>query len=179
MSLSAITASSFFGLTHALQGQSGQTGKVQSEFQQLGKDLQSGNLTQAKSDFSILSQNFSNSTQSTNPLSQAFSALGQALQGGNLSAAQTAYSTISQDVQQAGASGHHHHHHHGGGTESGSSSSSMNLAQAFGTLGQALQSGNLSSAQTAYSTIQQDLTELGWNAASTSQLTAGTVSMTA
>ena len=175
MSLSAITASSFFGLTHALQGRIGQTQKVQSAFQNLGQDLQSGNLTQAKSDFSILSQNFPNSTQNNNPLTQAFSALGQALQAGNLSAAQTAYSTIQQDVQQAGASGHHHHHHYGGGAESSSNA----LAQAFGTLGQALQSGNLSSAQTAYSTIQQDLTELGWNAASKSQLTAGTVSMTA
>jgi len=31
--------------------------KYESEFQQLGQDLQSGNLTQAQSDFTTLSQN--------------------------------------------------------------------------------------------------------------------------
>jgi aminopeptidase N len=177
MSLSGITASSFFGLIHGLQGKGVQLQKVQSDFQQLGQDLQSGNLTQAQSDFSILSQNFSSSTQSSSPLTQTLSALGQALQTGNLSAAQQAYSTIQQDVQQAAAYGHPHHHHHLTGSASAASNSSNPLAQAFSTLGQALQSGNLSAAQTAYKTIQQDLTELGWNAASTSQLTAGAVSL--
>ena len=176
MSLSAITASSFFGLTHGLHGQSGQTQQAQSEFQQLGQALQSGNLTQAQSDFSILTQNFANWTQNNSVLSQAFSSLGQALQSGNVSAAQSAYSAIRQDVQQSGGYAHHHHHH-AGGAQGSLSDSSNALAQAFGTLGQALQAGNLSAAQTAYSTIQQDLTELGWNAATTAQLPTGSLNV--
>ena len=178
MSLSSITASSFFGLTHALQGSGGQIQKVQSEFQQLGQDLQAGNLTQAQSDFATLSQTFSGSTQNITSLSQAFGTLGQALQAGNLSAAQQAYSTIQQDVQQAGAYAHHHHHHGGGSGEAGMNSTNP-LMQAFGNLGQALQSGNLTAAQAAYTTVAQDLTELGWNTATGTPLAVGSVSVTA
>jgi hypothetical protein len=53
--------------------------QIQSEFQQLGKDLQAGNLTQAQQDYATLSQNFSNAQTSTataaannsNPVAQA------------------------------------------------------------------------------------------------------------
>jgi hypothetical protein len=64
--------------------------QIQSEFQQLGKDLQAGNLTQAQQDYATLSQNFSNAQTSTatatannsNPVAQAFTALSQDLQNG-------------------------------------------------------------------------------------------------
>jgi len=102
--------------------------KVQSEFRQLGQDLQSGNLTQAQADFVTLSQslagppNFvgpnavtqsaqaqsaSNSHHSSHHrvhLHQALSQLGQALQAGNLSAAQQAFATMQQIWQQFGSS---------------------------------------------------------------------------
>jgi soluble cytochrome b562 len=159
--------------------------QLKSEFQQLGQDLQDGNLTQAQQDFSVLTQNATGGLQSNSSLAQAFSALGQALQAGNLSAAQQAYSTIQQDVQQGAGQAHHgRHHHHGGGSESssaGSGEQSDSIAQAFGVLGQALQSGNLTAAQQAYSTLQQDFQQFGGsNLNSTaSQSTNSTLNATA
>jgi len=150
--------------------------KVQSEFQQLGQDLQAGNLTQAQSDFSTLSQNVSIPQHSNSPLAQAFSALGSALQSGNVSAAQKAYASLQQDVEQSGP-GHHHHHHAGGGSETSNSSTGSTLSQLFSSLGTALVSGNLSAAQTAYSTLSQDLQQLGVGLGTGKQLMAGAVSM--
>jgi hypothetical protein len=152
--------------------------KIQSEFQQLGQDLQAGNLSQAQSDFSTLSQNVSGPLQSNSALAQAFSALGSALQSGNVSAAQQAYTILQQDVQQAGQ-GHHHHHHHGGSSsQTTNSSAGSTLSQLFSSLGSALTAGNLSAAQTAYSTLEQDLAGLGWSSGTTSQSVAGAVSIT-
>lgn len=45
----------------------------------------------------------------------------------------------------------HHHHHHGGGQHGNE------ISQALNSLPAALQSNNLSSAQTAFATMQQDL----------------------
>ena len=105
MSVSAISSSS--GLTStAWQNQIGQ---VQSDFQALGKALQSGSLTAAQQAYATLQQDLpasqsSSSATSSNPLS----AVGQALQSGNLTAAQQAFAALK---------GHHHgHHHHGGGS---------------------------------------------------------------
>ena len=140
--------------------------QIQAEFQQLGQDLQSGNLTQAQQDFATLSQNFpaaqqagaSASTNANNasPLAQAFSTLSQALQSGNLSAAQSAFATVQQDVQQRASQPHGHHHRHGGGGGGGQDNQAV---QAFDSLSQALQSGNLSAAQTAFASLQQDIQE--------------------
>jgi hypothetical protein len=163
----------------ALQSSRTQGQNVQSEFQQLGKDLQAGNVTQAAADYTTLSQSLPASLQasSNSPLAQAFSALGQALQSGNLSAAQTAYTTIQQDVQQSAGQTSHHHHHHWGGSASANSTASNSLTQDFSALGQALQSGTLSAAQAAYTTLQQDLQQFGWNAVGT-QSGTGQVSLT-
>ncbi len=133
--------------------------QMQKEFQQLGQDLQSGNLSAAQSDFATLqslspqsSTTASSATsESSNPIAQEFAQLSQDLQSGNLSAAQQDFSTIQQDMQSANVSGGHHHHHRGG-----SSSQQSAISQTFSQLGQALQSGDLSSAQSLYSTLQQD-----------------------
>src|SRR5208283_4475368 len=98
------------------------------------------------------------SGQNSNPLAAAVAQLGQDLQSGNLSAAQTDFTTVQQDVQQIGqqqGAGHaHHHHHHSGGPGSGQSSSQQQtISTLFSQLGQSLQSGNLTAAQQAYSTI--------------------------
>ena len=157
MSVSGVSSST--SLSQSLQSWQARAQKIQSEFQQLGQDLQAGNLTQAQSDFSTLSQNVSSPLQSNSALAQAFSSLGSALQSGNLSAAQQAYSSLQQDVQQAGQ-GHHHHHHAGSSSQTTNSSSGSTLSQLFSSLGSALQSGNLSAAQTAYSTLQLGLQQL-------------------
>jgi outer membrane protein assembly factor BamD (BamD/ComL family) len=144
--------------------------QFQQEFQQLGKDLQAGNLAQAQTDLVTLEQNSpflhagatassaagSSASASNNPIAQAFNRLAQDLKAGIVSAAQQDFSTIQQDFQNAQSqvptqSGGHHHHH----AFSGQSSTSP-LPQLFSQLGQALQTGNLSSAQEAYSTLQQD-----------------------
>jgi hypothetical protein len=172
MSISGVSSSS--SLSQSLQTWQAKAQKIETEFQQLGQDLQAGNLSQAQSDFSTLSQNFSGSVQSNSTLSQAFSSLGTALQSGNLSAAQKAYSTLQQDVQQTGAD---HHHHGGSSSQTTSSSTGSTLSQLFSTLGSALQGGNLSSAQTAYSTLQQNLQQLGVGVSTTAQLASSAVSL--
>jgi hypothetical protein len=70
---------------------------AKSQFQQLGQDLQAGNLTQARHDFNVLTQDLTGHRIS-GPLAQDFSALGQALNAGNLPAARQAYSLIQQAV---------------------------------------------------------------------------------
>lgn len=157
--------------------------QMQSEFQQLGQDLQSGNLSSAQSDFATLTQldpNLSStsstsstastasatSSQTSNPIQQAFSQLAKDLQSGNLSAAQQDYSTIQQDMQSAMAVHGHHHHHH---SESSQNSSQQNpIEQMFSQLGQDLQSGNLSAAQTDFASLQQQFQQISQNGLQTS-----------
>ncbi len=176
MSVSGISASS--SLSQTVQGWQVRTQKVQSEFQQLGQDLQAGNLTKAQSDFSILSQNVGSSLQGNSALTQMLGSLGTALQSGNLSAARQAYSSIQQDVQQSGQgqSTQHRSRHGGMSIPSPLSSVGTALTQAFGTLGSALQSGNLSAAQSAYSSLAQDLQQLSAGAGTAAGLAAQAVS---
>lgn len=140
--------------------------QFEQEFQQLGQDLQSGNLSGATADLGAIQklapQNANGGTStafSNSPIGQAFNQLAQDLQSGNLSGAQQDYSSIQTDIQNRVSQerGGHHHHHDGGGTSTSSSSEQNSLASAFQALGQALQSGNLSSAQAAYTSLQQDL----------------------
>jgi outer membrane protein assembly factor BamD (BamD/ComL family) len=105
----------------------------------------------------------SQSAQSSNATNQSgpstaqaeFQQLGQDLQSGNLSAARQDFATIEQNVRQRTSQIIHHHHHFSGAASQSSSTNS--LAQEFGTLGQDLQSGNLSAAQSAFSQLQQSL----------------------
>lgn len=161
--------------------------QFQQEFQQLGQDLQSGNLSAAQSDFATLQQNgpqsnSNSSTQNGSPLANAFNQLSQDLQSGNLSAAQSDYSAIQQDLQSHG--GHMHHHHHGGWA-GGADGAGSAISQEFQQLGQALQSGNLSTAQQAYTTLQQDFAQFSANSGTTgqsdssSQTTTPSISITA
>ena len=188
MSVTGI-ASSILSAISGSHNQQTNSQKVQSEFQQLGQDLQSGNLTQAQSDFVTLSQNVpglsqssttatSTSATSGSPIAQAFAQLGQDLQSGNLQAAQQDYTTVQQDVQQSAGQqvGGHHHHHHAEGSQGSSSSASSSqtnpIVQAFSQLEQTLQAGNLSGAQSAFSTLQNDLQQIGGFVASGSSQTA-------
>ena len=119
MSLSGISSSNLFNYEN--QSVQNKMQQFQQEFQQLGQDLQSGNLSAAQTDFTTLQQIGSNSTAtsptaSSNPLAQAFNQLGQDLQSGNLSAAQQDFTNIQQDLQSQATQAHgRHHHHHGGG----------------------------------------------------------------
>jgi outer membrane protein assembly factor BamD (BamD/ComL family) len=158
MSIAGI-ASTLFSQLNSIQNTKQTT--LQNEFQQLAKDLQAGNLTGAQADFAALQQNAPTSQTTGNTLSQAVTALGNDLKSGNLAGAQQDFATIQQDIQQAATQGgqvHHHHHHHASESQtSGASSSQQSIAQLFSTLGQDLQSGNITAAQQAYSSLQQDL----------------------
>jgi len=160
MSVSGIFSSSFSNYYNpTIQNNMRQ---FRQEFQQLGQDLQSGNLSAAQQDFASLQQlspqgSSTSPTESSNPIAQQFNQLAQDLQSGNLSAAQQDYTNIQQDFQnQAGEQNqtqevhHGHHHHHGGGE------GSSQISQLFSQLGQELQSSNLSAAQQTYSTLLQD-----------------------
>ena len=128
---------------------------IQQEFQQLGQDLQSGNLSAAQADFAALQSSSpqtssTSSPQNNNPIAQAFKQLSQDLQSGNVSAAQSDFSTIQQDFQNQAAQTHPHHHHRGGEQQSGA------ISQLVTQLGQSLRAGNLAAAQQAYGALQQD-----------------------
>jgi hypothetical protein len=161
MSVSGISSSSLYN--YSSQTLENNMKQIQQQFQQLGQDLQAGNLSAAQSDFAALEQlmpqNSSiSSAQSNNPIAQAFNQLSQDLQAGNLSAAQQDYSTIQQDFQNQSAQMHAHHHHRGG-----ESSGTSEINQLLDQLGQALQSGNLSTAQQLFSSLQQGLQQFSQN----------------
>jgi outer membrane protein assembly factor BamD (BamD/ComL family) len=180
-----------FGIASSILGQIGSAAtsnpnkqQIKQGFQLLGQDLQSGNLSQAKSDFASLQQLLpsgqqssllapASGAQSSSPLATAVSQLAQDMKSGNVTATQSDLDTVQQDVQQLGqqqvaGSAHHHHSHHGGGESDQSSSQQNAISTLFGQLGQQLQSGNLSGAQQAYSTLQQDFQQFALNNSSTS-----------
>jgi outer membrane protein assembly factor BamD (BamD/ComL family) len=151
--------------------------KTKQDFQQLGKDLQAGNLTAAESDFVTLQQDLpqgsvasasqinaaaASSTQSGDPIAQAFTQLASDLQAGNLTAAQKDYSALQQDFQTAAAQGSQaaqvpHGHHHHGDSDGTKGSGSSAIGQLVTELGQELKSGNLSAAQQTYQSLQQEM----------------------
>jgi hypothetical protein len=156
MSVAGILSSSLLDfITPNVQNKAQQ---FRQEFQQLGQDLQSGNLSAAQADFAPLQQSGPQATStsaSNNPIATDFKQLSQDLQSGNVASAQQDYTKIQQDFQNRAQGAHPHHHHHGGGG-SGDSGVSQLLQQ----LGQELQSGNLSAAQQAYNALQQDFPQL-------------------
>ena len=176
MSVAGILSSSL--ASYSTQSAQSQKQKFQQEFQQLGQDLQSGNLTAAQSDFATLTQYTSQSTassssQSTNPIAQEMTQLGKDIQSGNTSAAQQDYTTIQQDMQSHAS--HVHHHHHGSG--SSSSSDQNEFRQLMTQLGQSLQAGNLTAAQQAYTTLQQAFQQSSQTGSGSTTSTANNVSV--
>ena len=184
MSVTGISGSSLFELVQAEknQTQSTQSNTIQNigqEFGQLGQDLQAGNLTQAQQDFTTLSSDLSSlqGSSSTPDLRQFQFQHGQQHSAGiQLAAAGFAgrkchagaadFGNLQQSLQSAGQGqqSHGHHHHHGGG---GSQQASA-IQQDFTSLGNALQSGDLSTAQSAFAQLQQDRNFSGGGSSSSS-----------
>ena len=177
MSVAGISSSNLFDINDSRESVQSQ---MRQEFAQLGQDLQSGNLSAAQSDFATLTQlgpqstssSSSSSAAGTSPMAQAFAQLAKDLQSGNLSAAQQDFATIQQDMQSnAVQSGGHRHHHHGGGENA--------ISSLFGQLGQALQSGDLSTAQQVFSTMQQDFQQACQSTSGTTEVQPNAVSVNA
>jgi hypothetical protein len=187
MSIVGILASSALSLlTPSAQNP---TKTLKQDFQQLGQDLKSGNLSAAQSDFTALQQNVTASASAvpspqaaaspSTAISQDFAKLSTDLQSGNLTGAQADYNSIpqafqTQAAQSQAATGHHHHHAASSEASDStanststsptsattSSTTSNPTAQSVADLGQALQSSNSSAARQAYSSLQQDFQQL-------------------
>jgi hypothetical protein len=81
----------------------------QSDLQQLGQSLQSGDLAGAQQEFNsiqTLAQNgpFDGNAFAGNPREQDFTAIGQALQSGDLAAAQQAFAQLQSTFDTTGSS---------------------------------------------------------------------------
>ncbi len=174
MSVTGILANSL--LNYIPQGTQNKISQFQQDLQKLGSDLSSGNLSGAQSDIGLLQQltpHLASSTQSQSNIATAFNKLASDLQSGNLAAAQQDFATLQQGGQNVHAHKHHMH--------SGSANASGTVSQIFSQLGQAIQSGNLSAAQQAYTTLQSDLAQfMGTSGSSTaSQAISSGLSVTA
>lgn len=159
MSISGILSSGFF------QKQLGAPSTpYQQSIEQLSKDLQSGNLLAAQSDFATLQKAFSPSpissaaasaASTSNTVAQAFNRLATDLQSGNHSAAQKDFST-QQDVKKLGGPGatNRLHHNHRLSTNIEDLTNPNSLLQNLNQVRQNLASGNLFAAQQAYATLR-------------------------
>ena len=106
MSVFGIASNYLFN--YANQSLQSSTKQAQQEFQQLGQDLQSGDLSAAQSDLATLEQLVPQSgssvlAQTNSTISNAFNQLSQDLQAGNLSAAQKDYSSLQVNIQNPAA----------------------------------------------------------------------------
>jgi hypothetical protein len=118
MSISGVSGSSGAQATQASNFQQRRT-----EFQDLSKALQSGDLSGAQSAFQSLTAN-SPAAGGNSKIADAFKAVGQALQSGDVAGAQKAFASLQSTLQGA----HGHHHHHGGGASaSGGAASSTTI----------------------------------------------------
>jgi hypothetical protein len=117
--------------------------QVRGEFQNLGQDLQAGNLAQAQTDFVTLSASVSTQYGANSAVSKTLNAIGQALQSGDLSTARQAFSTLPPGLTGQPGTGHAGHH----GTM-------HPCLKGLDKLGQALQSGDLTGAQQAFAAMQ-------------------------
>lgn len=127
------------------------------QLQQLGRDLASGNLSAAQSDFATIQQAFTqaatvSSSTSSNPVAQAFQQLSTDLKSGDLLAAQKDYSTLQQDLQSLSRHLHIHNRMKPGGTVQDPVLQDVPGQDLSST---SLQSASLSVAQQAYATLQQ------------------------
>lgn len=141
---------------------------IQSDFAALGQALSTGNLTQAQSAFSQLQSDLQTPSQpaggavatppdpTQNPAQQVrqdYVQLASALQSGNLTTAQSAFTALEQALKtQTGTTST--------SSTSSSTTSTSNpdpIANDLSALGQALSSGNLTQAQSAFSQLQSDI----------------------
>lgn len=147
--------------------------QIQQDFSQLASALQSGDLTDAQSAYSNIQQllgggqnspNANTGSNGSNPIQNDFAALGQALQSGDLTQAQSAFSQLQTDVQSAqqsranaAAAPAPQAQDQFVSTTPPTLTPAEQVQQDYTQLATALQSGNLTSAQTAFTALQQAL----------------------
>jgi len=134
MSITGIASTAFTHLANVQRNYQ----KVQSEFKQLGQDLQAGNLTQAQADFVTLSQSLASNQQT-----------GGVTSPGASPATPPNFvppNAVTQPGQSSSTPASHHRIH---------------FRQALSQLGQALQAGNLTAAQQAFATMESIWQQFG------------------
>ena len=107
MSLAGILSSNLFQFNS--QGVQDRMQQFRQDFQKLGQDVQTGNLTGAQADFAALQKDgpqSSSSTQDSNPITQAFQQLSTDLQSGNLTTAQQDYTNLQTGLSEPGSFAH-------------------------------------------------------------------------
>ena len=170
--------------------------QIRKDFMALKTSLSSGDLTAAQTAFATLQQDLQNvgqaqsnqqsatatATAAGGPLDNDLAAIGQALQNGDIGGAQTAFATLQKDMQQMRQTqggqqsrrAHHHHHHHHGGAQNAQNTTSNPFSD-LAAISSALQSNDLSGAQNAFATLQQDL---GTTSTQNATATSGTGTVT-
>ncbi|KAA0889007.1 hypothetical protein [Oryzomonas rubra] len=148
--------------------------KIALDFQDISTALQSGNMTDAQQAYAALasdkaaqlgtSSTDSVDNDSNSPMAQDIQSLGSALQSGSLTDAQNALDKIQQHMEGQGEFAKQQMDlasllstDSTAAADSTSSSDTNPLVQDFQALSAALTSGNLSDAQTAFATLQQDV----------------------
>ena len=162
---------------------------IQTDFASLGQALQSGDLNQAQSVFAQLQKDLqaarhappapppdqdqyvpSTSLQGLSIIQQVqqdFGQLNSALQSGDLAGAQSAYANLQQALQTQETSAST------ANSPSATSSGTDTISNDFTALGQALSSGNLSQAQTAFTQLRSDIQTAQQSAGTPESLTEG------
>ncbi len=153
MSISGISSS-----TNLYQDPLSQMQSVRQDFSSLTTSLALGDVTAAQKAFTTLMQDLGNTsaqsgqTGATSQVSTDLTTLGTALNSKDLTGAQKAFATLLDDLK-AGGLHHHHHHRHTGSTQNTTDTLSTDLT----TLGNALNSKDLTAAQNAFATLMQDI----------------------
>jgi hypothetical protein len=172
---------------------------IQNDFSAVGQALQSGDLTEAQSAFAQLQtdaqsvrqakfgdtatapqvqnqqvqnqqvqdQYVGSTSQNLSPaqqVQQEYAQLASAIQSGDLTGAQTAFAALQQTLGQQTSNTTAT-----GATTATGSTNSDPILNDFNDLGQALQSGNLSQAQSAFAQLQSDVQNAQQNPASQAQ----------
>ncbi len=148
------------------------------DYSQLANDIQNGDLTDAQTAYSNLQQlvqSYQGSAASNSTIQNDFTTLGQDIQSGSLSATQSAFSQLQSDLQAAVQTSSQSATAQTSTTQTQSQPQTQTLTlaqqvqQDYAQLESALQNGNLSGAQSAFSALEQALqTQTGSAATSSS-----------
>jgi|HubBroStandDraft_1064217.scaffolds.fasta_scaffold03182_6 hypothetical protein len=149
--------------------------QFQQEFQQLGSDLKSGNMTAAKQDFAQLHTlageggdvSSGPSTPGGSALVEQFNQLGQDIVSGNISAAGQAYGNLKQDFQRVDQEHDNPRSHVNTGLQTGGQQGPANPvgpatpADPGGLSSPTLPSAAAALVQSAYASMLQGLQDFG------------------
>jgi hypothetical protein len=174
------------GISSSTSGYQNPFQQIRDDFTTLQTDLSSNNLSGAQQAYEALTQDLQAINQSqggqqaggNSQLSSDLAAVGKALQSNDLTDAQSAFTKLTQDLQSAqqthaGQQTYGHHHHHHGGSSQTARATNTTLTNDFTTLSNALQSGNLTTAQSAFTALMQDLGNSGAAGGTTTAQTVG------